>query len=105
VPIAADEGANSRRSSAILSSSSLIDGSGVKCETRGVKSRIVAAISNQLDHRAVAIVDVCSKGVQMHNGALLVFVPGGRPIFDGVVSDRDDQVSCGKISSAGGLLI
>jgi hypothetical protein len=32
----------------------------------------------------------------MHDGALVAFIPNRRPVFDGVVPDRDDQVSRSK---------
>jgi hypothetical protein len=67
--------------------------SGAACDMRGVNSRIVAAIS---PISSTAGLDIGWKQIQMYDGALIAFIPDGWPVFDGVVPNRDHQVSRGE---------
>src|ERR1700761_4516367 len=49
--------------------------------------------TDKLDGRPVAVVDVGSLRMKMNNRSLFPLIPNGRPEFDRIVADGDDEIS------------
>ena len=58
-------------------------------------------VAEQLEGRLIVVVDVGGNGVDVHDGAFDVVVPHHRVVFDGVVSDGDQDVGVGEDDVAG----